>query len=81
MRDAAYWLASPGLHSLPSYRTLDQQPRDGTSHHALGPPALITNGENAYQLDLMETFPRRRHLPLMTPACVKLTHKASTTQR
>jgi hypothetical protein len=31
-RDAAYWLASPGLLSLLSYRTQDHQPRDGTSH-------------------------------------------------
>jgi len=31
-RDAAYWLASPGLLSLLSYRTQDHQPRDGTTH-------------------------------------------------
>jgi hypothetical protein len=30
-RDAAYWLASPGLLSLLSYRTQDSQPRDGTA--------------------------------------------------
>ena len=36
---AAYWLASPGLLSLLSYRTQD--------HHELGPPRLITNWGNA----------------------------------
>jgi len=37
-RDATYWLASPGLLSLLSYRTQDHQPRDGTAHNGLGPP-------------------------------------------
>jgi hypothetical protein len=31
-RDVLYWLASPGLLSLLSYRTQDHQPRDGTTH-------------------------------------------------
>jgi hypothetical protein len=31
-RDVSYWLASPGLLSLLSYRTQDYQPRDGTTH-------------------------------------------------
>jgi hypothetical protein len=31
-RDVPYWLASPGLLSLLSYRTQDYQPRDGTTH-------------------------------------------------
>jgi hypothetical protein len=39
-RDAAYWLASPGLLSLLSYRTQDFQPRDGTTHNRLGPPHI-----------------------------------------
>jgi hypothetical protein len=30
----------------------------------MGPPCLITNGENALELDLMETFPQRRLLSL-----------------
>jgi hypothetical protein len=42
-RGAAYWLASPGLLSLLSYRTQDHQARDGTTHNGLGPPHLITN--------------------------------------
>jgi hypothetical protein len=32
MRDLPYWLASPGLLSLLSYRTQDYQPRDGPTH-------------------------------------------------
>ena len=28
-----YWLASPGLLSLLSYRTQDYQPRDGTTYN------------------------------------------------
>jgi hypothetical protein len=31
-RDVPYWLASPGLLSLLSYKTQDYQPRDGTTH-------------------------------------------------
>jgi hypothetical protein len=31
-RDVPYWLASPGLLSLLSYRTQDYQPRDGPTH-------------------------------------------------
>jgi hypothetical protein len=42
-RGAAYWVAPHGLHSLLSYRTQDDQPRDGTTHNGLGPPPLITN--------------------------------------
>ena len=38
-RGAAYWLASPGLFSLLSYRTQNYQPRDDTTHNQ----PLITN--------------------------------------
>jgi hypothetical protein len=38
-RDVIYWLASPGLFSLLSYRTQDYQPRDGTTHN--GPWSII----------------------------------------
>jgi hypothetical protein len=31
-RDVTYWLASPGLLSLLSYKTQDYQPRDGPTH-------------------------------------------------
>ncbi len=42
-RDVLYWLASPGLLSLLSYRTWDYQHRDATTYKGLGPPSLITN--------------------------------------
>jgi hypothetical protein len=32
-RNVPYWLASPGLLSLHSYRTQDYHPRDGTTHN------------------------------------------------
>jgi hypothetical protein len=55
-RDVHYWLASPGLLSLISYRTKITSPEmvpptRGLSH-------LITNWENALQLDLMGAFPQ-----------------------
>ena len=31
-KDVLYWLASPGLLSLLSYKTQDYQPRDGPTH-------------------------------------------------
>jgi hypothetical protein len=37
-RDAAYWIASPGLLILLSYRTQDHQPRDGTTHNGPSHP-------------------------------------------
>jgi hypothetical protein len=37
-RDVLYWLASPGLLSLLSYRTQDYQPRDVTTHKGLSHP-------------------------------------------
>ena len=37
-RDVLYWLASPGLLSLLSYRTQDYQPRDGTTYNGLSQP-------------------------------------------
>ena len=37
-RDVPYWLPSPGLLSLLSYRTQDYQPRDGTTNN--GPSTL-----------------------------------------
>ena len=37
-RNAAYWIASPGLLSLLSYRTQGYQPRDGTTHNGPSHP-------------------------------------------
>ena len=62
-RDAHYWLASPGLLSLLSYRTQDYQPREMVPP-TRGPSPLITNWENALQLDLMEAFPQLKLLSL-----------------
>ena len=43
-RGVAYWLALHDLLSLLlSYRTKDQQPRDGTTHNGLESPPSITN--------------------------------------
>jgi hypothetical protein len=36
-RDVPYWLASPGLLSLLSYRTQDYQHRDGNTHKGPSP--------------------------------------------
>jgi hypothetical protein len=60
MEDAAYWLALHGLLILLSHKTQDHQPRDGSTYNGLGPSLLITNEENALQLDLMEPFPQLR---------------------
>jgi hypothetical protein len=40
-RDVLYWLASPGLLSLLSYRTQDHQPRDGTTHNGPSHPRSL----------------------------------------
>jgi hypothetical protein len=37
-RDVTYWLASPGLLSLLSYRTQDHQHRDDTTHNGWALP-------------------------------------------
>ena len=39
-RDVTYWLASPGLLSLLSYKTQDYQPRDGPTHNRPSPSPL-----------------------------------------
>jgi hypothetical protein len=77
-KGAAYWLASPGLLSLLSCRTQGHQPRDGITHNQwMALPPLITNWENALQLDLMEAFPQERPFLCDNSSCVKLTHKTS----
>jgi len=61
-RDVTYWLASPGLLSLLSYRTQDYL---GMAPSTIaGPSPLITNWENALPLDLMKAFPQGRLLSL-----------------
>ena len=50
--DVLYWLASPGLLSLLSMATSPEMVQP-----TRGPPSLITNWENALQLDLRRHFP------------------------
>lgn len=56
------WLSQPSF-----LQNQDYQPRDGTNHHWLGLPPLITRWENTLQLDLKEAFPQQRLLPLWWP--------------
>jgi hypothetical protein len=58
-RGTSYYLVPPDLLSLLLYRMQDPKSRDGIKH-----TLLITNRENALQLDLMEAFPQLRFLPL-----------------
>jgi hypothetical protein len=76
-RDVSYLFVSLGLLSLLSYRTQDYQPRDGTTHN--GPsPTLITNWENAPTAGSHGgTSPTEAPFFVITPVCVKLTHKTS----
>ena len=75
--DAAFWLTAHSLLSLLFYRIQDHQPRDGTTHHRLCSPSLITSWENALQLDLMEAFPQLRLLSLWWLQPVSSWHKIS----
>ena len=75
-RDAAYWLASPGLLSLLSYRTQHYQPRDGTTHNG---PSLLGHQLRACPTAGSHggTSPTEAIFSVITPACVKLAHKTS----
>ena len=75
-RDAASWLASPGLLSLLSYRTQDYQPRDSTTHKGASPldhklRKCLTAGFHG------GISSREAPFSVITPACVKLTQKTS----
>jgi hypothetical protein len=61
-RDVLYWLASPGVLSLLSYRTKTTSPE--MAPPTRGPPPLIINWENALQLDLVEALPQLKLLSL-----------------
>jgi hypothetical protein len=61
-RDVTYWLASSDLLSLLSYRTKTTSPE--MAPPTRGPPLLITNWENALQLDLVEAFLQMKLLSL-----------------
>jgi hypothetical protein len=87
MERCYYWLAaSPRLLSLLSYRTQDYQPRDGTTHNGpFYPWSLIEKmsySRTSWRHFLKGVRPHggisSREAPfLITPACVKLTHKLS----
>jgi hypothetical protein len=49
----------------------------GMASPTRAPSPLITNWENALQLDLMEAFPQERLLSVKTHTCVNLTHQTS----
>ena len=77
-RDVTYWLASPGLLSLLSYRSHIYQPRDGITHNGLGPPPLITSWEKCLTAGSHGGISSTEaSFSVITPACVKLTHKTS----
>jgi hypothetical protein len=68
-RGAAYWLAPYGLLNLLSYRNLDHQPREGTTHNELGPPCQSLIKKVTYRgVFLVEVSSSHTTL-----ACVKLT--------
>jgi hypothetical protein len=75
-RDVTYWLASPGLLSFLSYRTQDYQPRDCTTHNGSSPldhqlRKCLAAGSHG------GTSPNEAPFSMITPTCVKLTHKTS----
>ena len=75
-RNVSYWLASLDLLSLLSYRIQDYQPRDDTTHN--GPSPLDhqqrkspTAGSHGV------TSPTEDPFCVITPTCIKLTHKTN----
>jgi hypothetical protein len=70
-RNATYWLASPGLLSLLSYRTQDYQPRAGTTHKGPFQRKCLTAGSHG------GFSSREAPFIVKNTACVKLTHKTS----
>jgi hypothetical protein len=76
-RDVLYWLASPGLLSLLSYRTKTANPEMVPPTRGLSP--LITNWENALQLDLMEAFLQLKLLSLWQLQLCQLDTKLAST--
>ena len=59
MEDVTHWLASSGCSLIEPKTT-----SPGMAPYAMGPSPLITNRENALQLDLMEAFPPLQLLSL-----------------
>jgi hypothetical protein len=75
-RDATYWLASPVFLSLLSYRTQDDQPRNGTINKW---PSLLDHQlkKMPYNWHSWRHFLNGSSFSVITPACVRLTHKTS----
>ena len=61
-RDVLYWLASPGCSACSHIEPKTTNPEMVPPTRGLSP--LITNWENALQLDLMEGFPQLKLLSL-----------------
>jgi hypothetical protein len=76
-RGVAYWLAILDLFSLFSYKTQDDQPRNGTTFHGLGPLPLITNRESIFSYISWSLSSAEAPSSLMALAHVKLAHKTS----
>ena len=82
-RDVTYWLASPGLLNLLSYRTQVYQPRDGTTYNGLGQGWLHPQWAGPFPLDhyLRKCLTAGSHgissreasFSVKIPTCVKLT--------
>jgi hypothetical protein len=75
-RDVPYWLASPGLLSLLSYRTQDYQPRDGPTHKGPSPPWTLIE-KTPYSWISWRHFLNWSSFPCDNSSCVKLTHRTS----
>jgi hypothetical protein len=76
-RDVTYWLASPGLLSLVSCRTQTTSPKmvPPARGWALSPWSLIE--KMPYSWISWKHFLKRGSFSVITPSCVKLTHKTS----
>ena len=73
-KGAVTGLLPMALFNLLSYRTQDQQPRDGTTHGGLGPPPSITNLKEYFTARSYEVmFSTVANSYLITLAVVKLT--------
>jgi hypothetical protein len=76
-RDAAHWIASHGLLSLSSYRTQDYQARDGITHNGPSPPWSLIEKMPYSWISWRHFLNGYAPFSVITPACVKLTHKTS----
>ena len=73
-RDASYWLASPGLFSLLSIEPKSTSPKLVPPTRALPTWSLIEKMPHSWSHG--GTSPTEPPFSVITPTCVKLTHKA-----